>query len=756
MADIPSPLTWGTVRGNFGALNADSSDAGLVPDLDVVQGTVTLTPRLSLVKILNPSNPMIAIAKTVQCVIKDGVLIGPDGQPNVRVVASDSPGFEPSPLQWDVRIQINGAAMQPPPMIIDVPAGKVVDLALIVPSPPAVPVVTVVTEETKIEAMIAAAEAQVSAQAAYGFSVDSRNALADSLAARVDAINAKNASEAALLTAEAAKDTAVSSASSANASKVSAEASAATATSKAASAADSALRAEESAKSTLPLDGTTEQFLRGDVTWATLDKSAVGLPNVDNTSDASKPISTATQSELNKKVNSSSTLIPATEHTLDDYKTPGTYAQTTAGAATIARSYPFAAAIGVLTVNSGTSTQVVQRYQTVSTSPQASPRVFSRSYFASTWAPWAEEITTHNLGSTTPVARVFFVDQGAYVAQVTLVDTGGRFVGGIMGKEVAGNLSSTGANFKPVRQAIQDISPFGYPAIKSNSSGWRVAGGSGSTAGNLDEVIGLQIRNGVLLHDFDNIGTASLGFKADGRSKIYHSAQWTGAQVVADGVVNSYSFGPVLVEDGISSGITGTERAGRTLLGQNSSGMIILVHIPGVSGVSGATLAECAAFMHSYWGAQNAIALDGGGSSQLMVGNTIAQPSSDGGGSRPIPDVLTINARVDTSTQTPWRTLPLSSGVTASEVERLPQYRRVDGQIELRGRVFGTFTGQTYVQIGTLPFWLVSPRGGTGAGTGGAAVPGIITVAPNTTVVQINAQSTTNWFDLSGFNYPQL
>jgi len=49
--------------------------------------------------------------------------------------------------------------------------------------------------------------------------------------------------------------------------------------------------------------GTTSQYFRGDKTFQTLDKSAVGLSNVDNTSDANKPISTATQTALNLKAN---------------------------------------------------------------------------------------------------------------------------------------------------------------------------------------------------------------------------------------------------------------------------------------------------------------------------------------------------------------------------------------------------------------------------------------------------------------------
>lgn len=51
--------------------------------------------------------------------------------------------------------------------------------------------------------------------------------------------------------------------------------------------------------------GTTSQYYRGDKTFQTLDKNAVGLSNVDNTSDANKPISTATQTALNNKENSS-------------------------------------------------------------------------------------------------------------------------------------------------------------------------------------------------------------------------------------------------------------------------------------------------------------------------------------------------------------------------------------------------------------------------------------------------------------------
>ena len=48
--------------------------------------------------------------------------------------------------------------------------------------------------------------------------------------------------------------------------------------------------------------GTTAQYVRGDGSLATLDKAAVGLNNVDNTSDANKPVSTAQLAALNLKI----------------------------------------------------------------------------------------------------------------------------------------------------------------------------------------------------------------------------------------------------------------------------------------------------------------------------------------------------------------------------------------------------------------------------------------------------------------------
>lgn len=61
--------------------------------------------------------------------------------------------------------------------------------------------------------------------------------------------------------------------------------------------------------------GTTGQYWRGDKSWQTLDKTAVGLPNADNTSDANKPVSTATQTALNGKASTATTVTGITSLT---------------------------------------------------------------------------------------------------------------------------------------------------------------------------------------------------------------------------------------------------------------------------------------------------------------------------------------------------------------------------------------------------------------------------------------------------------
>lgn len=57
------------------------------------------------------------------------------------------------------------------------------------------------------------------------------------------------------------------------------------------------------------LSGNSGQLVLGDGTYIDRNKAAVGLGNVDNTSDLDKPISNATQSALNHKANAADVLL---------------------------------------------------------------------------------------------------------------------------------------------------------------------------------------------------------------------------------------------------------------------------------------------------------------------------------------------------------------------------------------------------------------------------------------------------------------
>lgn len=166
---------------------------------------------------------------------------------------------------------------------------------------------------------------------------------------------------------------------------------------------------------------------------------------------------------------------------------------------------------------------------------------------------------------------------------------------------------------------------------------------------------GIVIRNGVVFRDSG--AREGLAMYRDGTVKVYDETQTTAAQLVADAVWNTLSFGPAIVESGAAvSGIDQVEvdtnvgnhsiqgEQPRTAIGVAADGHILLVVVdgrdPGYS--RGATLPELADIMISL-GATTAYNLDGGGSSELWFnGVVVNQPSN--GGERATSDILYIAA----------------------------------------------------------------------------------------------------------------
>ncbi len=166
---------------------------------------------------------------------------------------------------------------------------------------------------------------------------------------------------------------------------------------------------------------------------------------------------------------------------------------------------------------------------------------------------------------------------------------------------------------------------------------------------------GIVIRNGVVYRDEG--AREGLAFYTDGTVEVYDETTTTADELLADGVWNTLSFGPAIVEDGtVVDGIESVEvdtNVGnhsiqgdqpRTAVGVIDENHLVFVVVDGRdTGYSkGVTLTELADIMISL-GATTAYNLDGGGSSTMYFnGEVVNQPSN--GGERGTSDILYIES----------------------------------------------------------------------------------------------------------------
>jgi hypothetical protein len=164
---------------------------------------------------------------------------------------------------------------------------------------------------------------------------------------------------------------------------------------------------------------------------------------------------------------------------------------------------------------------------------------------------------------------------------------------------------------------------------------------------------GIEIRNGVVYRDEG--AREGLAFHRDGTVEVYDETQTTADELVAEGVWNTLSFGPAIVEDGaVVDGIDDVEvdtNVGnhsiqgdqpRTAVGVIDANHLVFVVVDGRSpGYSeGVTLPELAQLMADL-GATTAYNLDGGGSSTMYFdGEVVNSPSQ--GSERGVSDVLYV------------------------------------------------------------------------------------------------------------------
>ena len=165
---------------------------------------------------------------------------------------------------------------------------------------------------------------------------------------------------------------------------------------------------------------------------------------------------------------------------------------------------------------------------------------------------------------------------------------------------------------------------------------------------------GIIIRNGVTYRDVP--ARTGLAIYKDGTMKVYDETTTSAEQLVADGVWNTYSFGPGLLVDGsVADGLDTYEAEAdprhpiqgtnpRTGIGIIEANHFVFVVVDGRSpGYSrGVTLEEFAEIFQGL-GCTTAYNLDGGGSSTLyFMGNVINDPSQKNG-ERSVSDILFVN-----------------------------------------------------------------------------------------------------------------
>jgi len=166
---------------------------------------------------------------------------------------------------------------------------------------------------------------------------------------------------------------------------------------------------------------------------------------------------------------------------------------------------------------------------------------------------------------------------------------------------------------------------------------------------------GYVIKNGVIYRDTVRQGddTEDLVIYADGTFDIIDETEVSAQELVDDGVVQLFAFGPALVEDG-EIAVSKSEEVARASTSNPRTAIgivdalhyIVVVSDGRTSESDGLTLYERASVMQQY-GCTTAYNLDGGGSSTMVfAGEVVNNPTTNGKNitERSVSDIVYISA----------------------------------------------------------------------------------------------------------------
>ncbi len=164
---------------------------------------------------------------------------------------------------------------------------------------------------------------------------------------------------------------------------------------------------------------------------------------------------------------------------------------------------------------------------------------------------------------------------------------------------------------------------------------------------------GLIIRNGVLYRDSARGGSdnKALTVDSEGNLEIVTEGEVSGASLVESGVLQSFSFGPVLMQDGqtvdTSSSRVSQRENPRTAIGQIAPLHYLVIVADGRSSESGGMTLQQLAQEFAERGATVAYNLDGGGSSTMWLNGKVINSPTDGhrAGERSVSDTIYIGSQ---------------------------------------------------------------------------------------------------------------
>lgn len=310
------------------------------------------------------------------------------------------------------------------------------------------------------------------------------------------------------------------------------------------------------------------------------------------------------------------------------------------------------------------------------------------------------------------------------------MDTMGKFIPGMVGKEFATSPRPALTDFKTVEAASHELGV----SLISNGSGWNTTTG---------EIRGPNIKDGVA---YGELNTSSIQSQAaivycdDGKFRYYEYQDGTrAAHIIADGGLHSWSWGPALVMNGQPFlfetrshwNTLGLVKTARVVFGSDIDGNVLLLHIYGATNTYGATPGEARQLALAL-GFHTGVLLDGGGSATAIWEGNIYHNSADST-QRPLPEYITLNAPRGSSDDTGSIEVPLAPNFTGSI-----RARRCNGVITVEGVAQGPVgaTNTALTETGAWPPFIREQRAAgsvrfSGGKSGTAAIRNELYVASN-------------------------